>query len=100
MKSFKGKGFHKIPVGVWRDLNWWNVFAQQFNGVTAMLDWQQPDSVFSTDACFTGGGGWTNKHFFHIRFPDSIIQQGKYINQFELYTVMIATRLWAPSLQG
>ena len=102
MKSFRGKGFHKIPVGVRKDLSWWNVFAQQFNGVAAIpaLNWQQLDSVFSMDACLTGEGGWTNKHFFHFRFLGSIIQQGKYINQFKLYTVMIATRLWAPSLAG
>ena len=46
------------------------------------------------------GGGWNSEHYFHFRFPQSILQQGKHINQFELYTVMIATQLWAPSFAG
>ena len=102
MKTFRGKGFHKISKEVRKDLNWWHVFVQDFNGVAAVpsLNWEQPDSVFSTDACLTGRGGWNNEHYFHFRFPQSIIQQGKYINQFELYTVMIATQLWALSFGG
>ena len=87
MKTFKSKCFHKIPVGVRKDLNWWNVFAQNFNGIAAIpsLNCEQPDSVFSTDTCLTRGGGWNKQHYFHF------IQQGKYIYQFELYSVIIAT---------
>ena len=100
--TFKNKGFHKVPVGVRKDLNCQNIFAQDFNGIAAILslNWEQPDSVFSTDACLTGGGGWNKEQYFHFKFPESIIQQGKYINHFELYTVMIATQLWAPSFAG
>ena len=34
--------------------------------------------------------------FFHFKLPYSIIQQGWYINQFELYVILIAVREWAP----
>ena len=73
MKTFKSKGFHEIPVGVRKDLNWWNVFVQDFNGIAVIpsLNWEQPDSVFSTNACLTGGGGWNKEHYFHIKFPES-----------------------------
>ena len=35
-------------------------------------------------------------HFLHFEIPDFIIKEGKHINQFELYAILIATREWAP----
>ena len=66
LKSFKGKGYRKILVSVRKDLNWWCVFAQSFNGILAIpsLEWSTPDSVFSTDACLTCGGGWEIQELF------------------------------------
>ena len=67
----------KIPNSVRKDLNWWHVFAQSFNGVAAIpsLEWSTPDSVFSTDTCLTGGGDWNNRNYFHFQFPQDIIDR-------------------------
>ena len=102
LKSFKGKGYRKILVSVRKDFNWWHGFAQSFNGISAIpsLEWSTPDSVFSTDACLTGGGGWNNKNYFHFQFPQDIIDAAKYINHFELYTILIAVRIWKDNLAG
>ena len=36
LKSFKGKGYMKIPNSVRKDLNWWHVLALSFNGIAAI----------------------------------------------------------------
>ena len=102
LKSFQGKGYKKIPTDVRKDLNWWHIFAQSFNMITAIpsLKWCQPNSILSTDACLTGGGGWSQTNYFHFQFTQDIMNKVKYINQLELYTIIIAVRIWKNSLVG
>jgi hypothetical protein len=60
--------------------------------------WSKPDQVFSTDACLTGGGGWSHKSFFWFKFPDFILETpGIHINYLELLVVIIACKAWNKS---
>ena len=79
-----------------KDILWWNKFCAEFNGIEAIPSdiWSKPDEIFSTDACLTGVGGWCSLHYFHFVIPDSIIRSGKFVNQFELYAVLMAVRAW------
>ena len=79
-------------------LVWWDTFLTDYNGVSCIPDnvWSRPDEIFSCDSCLSGCGACSSTHFFHFELPDSIIQQGYYINQFELYVILIAVREWAP----
>jgi hypothetical protein len=81
-----------------KDIIWWAKFVRSFNGVTLIPDmiWSKPDQVFSTDACLTGGGGWSNhKKFFWFKFPDFILNKsGIHINYLELLVVVVACRVW------
>ena len=44
-----------------RDLNWFNIFLLQFNGIT-FFDYKQPDHTVYLDACLTGfGAAFANK---------------------------------------
>ena len=40
-------------------LKWWLQFLRIYNGLSLItdLDWSEPDSVISTDACLKGLGG-------------------------------------------
>ena len=96
LKTIPKLGRKIIPNSVKSDINWWSSFMADYNGVTVIPTetWTQPDEIFSSDACLTGGGAWTSSEYMHFEFPDDIIQSGKFINQFELYSVMIAIRTW------
>jgi len=85
-----------------KDVQWWNRFLLDFNGVSLMLedDWSSPDGVISTDACLTGGGGWIDGSYFRAEFPKAVLDLDLHINALELLTLMVSLRLWCPRLVG
>ena len=64
------KRLHLIPNVVKNDILWWNTFLPRYNGIYMMLyeEWCNPDERFSSDACLTGCGGFSNGFFFSFRF--------------------------------
>ena len=85
-----------------KDLLWWTQFVDVFNGVSIMLsqEWLKPDSVFATDACLTGGGGWVQGEYFKVQFPSFIVEQSWHINSLELLVLLVALKLWSYRLRG
>ena len=81
-----------------KDLHWWDKYLYNYNGVSCIPSniWSKPDEIFSTDSCLSGCGACSSSHFFHFKLPKFIIDEGRYINEFELYAILIATREWTP----
>ena len=79
-----------------KDIRWWHEFLVEYNGVSLIPSqiWNAPDVEISTDSCLTGCGALSKHHFMHFEIPEAIRTEGKYINQFELYAVLIAVREW------
>ncbi|VDI65035.1 DnaJ homolog subfamily C member 10 [Mytilus galloprovincialis] len=73
-----------------KDILWWKIFLPLYNGVSMMLieEWSKPDEIFSSDACMTGCGGMFKEHFFHVEFPDAIVNEQLHINALEMLTVV------------
>ena len=85
-----------------KDLVLWVLFLCDYNRMSCMPDnvWSRPDEIFSSDSCLSGCGACLSMHFFHFELPDFIVQQGCYINQLELYAILIAVREWAPFFEN
>ena len=79
-----------------KDIRWWHEFLVDYNGVSLIPSqvWSSPDMEISTDSCLTGCGAVSKNHFMHFEIPENIKSEGRYINQFELYAVLIAVREW------
>ena len=94
-KETKGKMVHLNDEAL-KDIAWWHVFAKDFNGTSVIPTeiWCKPDAIFSSDSCLTGCGAISHSKFLHFKIPEKIITEGKYINQFEMYAVLIAVREW------
>jgi len=91
----------RLSVDFKRDVRWWNCFMCRFNGVSMMLEeWSEPDSVISTDACLTGGGGWMHGKYFSSVFPEEVLKLDLHINALELLTLLVSLKLWCPDLSG
>jgi len=92
----------RLSIDFKRDIQWWNSFMARFNGVSMMLDeqWSLPDSIISTDACLTGGGGWIQGRFFSSVFPVEVLDLELHINALELLTLLVSLKLWCPLLSG
>ena len=83
-----------------KDLHWWQTFMEDFNGVSIMreLDWRHPDTVFSSDACPFGAGGFAAGQFFHTAFPPSC--QQLHINALEMLALLVCIKLWGANWGG
>ena len=63
--------------------------------------WEKPDPVWSTDAYEDGCGGWSQKEFFHSKFPEFILKDlNTFINELECITIVVALKFWAPDCKG
>ena len=96
--AYHTKSAIMITCEMQKDLAWWETFLIDYNGISCIPDniWSRPDEIFSSDSCLSRCGACSSTNYFHFELPDSIIRQGQYINQFELYVILIAVREWAP----
>lgn len=75
-----------IPGEVQKDLLWWSIFLERYNGVSMMAleRWSSPDEEFSSDSCLSGCGGFFAGRYFHTVFPEKRVAQALSINALEL----------------
>ena len=87
-----------------RDIYWWDRFLLDYNGVSIMniQDWSNPDEVLSCDACLSGAGGWnaSSRSYFHVTFPQFVIESAVHISCLEILTICVCFRIWAPGFSG
>ena len=97
-EAYHTKNAVKITCEMQKDLAWWEIFLTDYNGISCIPDniWSRPNEIFSSDSCLSGCRACSSTNYFHFELPDSIIRQGQFINQFELYVILIAVREWAP----
>ena len=93
---------HPIPDIVKKDLIWWDKFLPLYNGISMMEyeNWSTPDSIFSSDSCLSGCGGFWNGCYFHATFPESIMKQGFHISVLEILSIIICLKLWGKHFKG
>ncbi len=91
-----------IPEEVKKDIVWWHTFAETYNGISMMppLEWSKPDMHCSVDACLQGAGGYCQGQYFHFEFSEDVIENAKHINGLEIYTLMVACRVWGDQFRG
>ena len=103
LRSFHDSDTSKtLSISFKKDVNWWWVFMERFNGVSYIPDesWNEPDVVFSTDSCLSGCGGTYDKEFFHATFPENIRDQNLPIHQLEMLAVLVGVRFWGKYCAG
>ena len=102
LRSMKEKKSIKLSASFQKDLKWWAMFIEKYNGVSFIPAsiWTEPDVTFATDSCLVGCGGFCDGEYFHASFPDSIKQQQLPIHCLEMLTVLIGVRIWGSRLEG
>ena len=102
LRAMTKKNRIKLSPSFQKDLRWWSLFMQKFNGVSFIppIVWAEPDVTFSTDSCLRGCGGICGLEYFHSPFPSYIADQQLPIHKLEMLAVLIGVRIWGKSLQG
>ena len=76
---------------------------QDFDGITILppINWDAPDSIFSSDACLKSCGGWSEGEAFKADFPKWLIQKSEvHINELELITFIVALKIWKDRIEN
>ena len=94
----------ELPEGFRNDLFWWQKFLPLYNGISMMSPelWSCPDSVFASDACLSGCGAFIpeSKEYFHMTFPDFIVELDLHINDLEFLAIIVSCKLWGVLWKG
>ena len=71
--------------------------AGRFNGYSLIMNknWERPDATFSTDSCMSGGGGWCKQEYFHLEYPEWLVNGNQDINVLECLMILVALKIWA-----
>ena len=102
LRSMSSKKSVRLSKSFKKDLRWWGMFIEQYNGVSYIPSfvWAEPDVTFATDSCMVGCGGISAGQYFHTSFPDEIAEQDLPIHRLEMLAVLVAVRLWGVYCEG
>ena len=102
LRSMKNKKMISLSESFQKDLKWWKMFMDRYNGVSFIPSsfWTEPDVSFATDSCMVGCGGICSKEYFHTPFLSDIVEQELPIHCLEMLAVLLAVRMWGCHLQG
>ena len=93
---------YQIPEYVKKDLLWWDTFLPLYNGISMMImeEWSEPDEIFSCDSCLFSCGGFWQGSYFHVKFPDEILDKQYHITILEMLTILVSLKLWSRHFKG
>ena len=74
-----------------RDLNWFNTFLWQYNGIT-FYDHQKPHHMIQLDACLTGFGGCFANMVYALPIP--LGYKNYTIVHLEILNIVVALKIW------
>ena len=88
---------YAVTQEVKKDLNWWRVFMEKYNGTSIMWLQQrlQLNQVFHTDACLTGAGRFCNGNYYHKQFTKWVFtwDDNVHIAHLEMLVIIIGLKL-------
>ena len=103
LKEYPHNGRKKISKEMKKDIEWWLIFMEKFDGITIMppCKWSAPDTILSLDACLKSCGGWSGDEAFHKEFPSWLTQRSDiFINELELITIIVALKTWTYKIRN
>ena len=88
----------RIPAEAYRDLVWWQKYAEQWNGISLIPATSHPTPFHCyTDACLKAGAAICDHEWFYVKFPDSFEHP---IAVKEFHIVLLALQTWGPKWKG
>ena len=96
------KGTVVVNEEIINDIDWWLGYLPSFSGVSILWleDSLKIDELLASDASLIGGGATHGKEYFHFKFPGWILEETDNIAQREIYTIVVAIKLWGSRLAG
>ena len=95
-------GTREMGTELLLDIAWWFKFLPTFKGVSILWlqDTLYTDKLLATDASLIGGGAIQGKEYFHFKFDTETIHDTNNIAHREMFTILIAIKIWHKQLAG
>ena len=102
LRELHGGGSPVIPETVRRDLTWFRLFLQDYNGVSMIpqMDRAPCDTLLASDACLVGFGAVCGEEFCKGGFPPFISGQQLHISALEMLALIVAVKVWKGKFRG
>ena len=99
LKSQKQK--KKLSHDLKKDLLWWKMFLDMFNGVELLIPTTVSVNVLG-DATLAGAGAWNkdSKQYWSKKFPRALQSPDFPIHQKEFITVILEAKVWGAAWSG
>ena len=94
LRSAPPSGTVKVDCETRRNVRWFIDYAAECNG-RLLLTPSLPELVIECDACLEGGGGFSSRQYYSMRFPPAE-SQNRHISQLEAINVVTAIKTLIP----
>ena len=95
LRSAPAKGKVNLPIGFFKDIQWFNKFLEKFNGVVKIHNMASKCYEVYVDASLTRVGGIFNNNVYSTAIPQPILNIASIVH-LEAASILIAFKLWAP----
>ena len=93
LRGFLAKGKHILPSEIFKDIRWFIVFLQEFNGTLDFHKKFEFTEHIYVDACLTGVGAKYDNFVYSCEIPEYLKLVGSIVH-FEAVNIMVAIHVW------
>ena len=94
LRSAPMKGKVTLPLGFFKDIEWFNKFLEKFNGVVKIHNKESKCHEVYVDASLTRVGGIFDNNVYSTTIPEPILNIASIVH-LEAANILIAFKLWA-----
>ena len=94
LRSAPMKGKVTLPPGFFKDIKWFNVFLEKFNGIVKIHENEFSNHEVYVDASLTRVGGIFNNKVYSTSIPEPILNVASIVH-LEAANILIAFKIWA-----
>ena len=102
LTGFLKVGKYTIPTETKKDFIWWKRFLKDYNGVSILWlqDTLTADVLLATDLSLVGAGAVCANEYFHVKYPQQILEKFSNIAHLEMLAIILAIKLWGDTVSG
>ena len=94
MRNAPAKGHIALPMGFYKDINWFIRFLEKFNGMVNFYSHAKVTHEIFVDASLNAVGAKYGNVIYTCDIPDTLKSMGSIVH-FEAANILLAARCWA-----
>ena len=94
LRSFPANGKYDLPCDFHKDIRWFTLFLEAFNGMVNFQQHKKFTEHIYVDACLTGVGAKYENLVYFCEIPEYFRLVGSIVH-FEAVNILVAVRMWA-----